>query len=143
MLNVIICGAAGRMGSTLVRLVHESRELKVAGAIESTDNPNMGKDAGEIAGVGNLGIPIGADLEPLLKNQAVVIEFTAPQATVEHARAAARKNVPIVIGTTGLNAKQHEEIKKLARSGRILISANMSLGVNLLVSLLGKVAGIL
>ncbi|HEX2385450.1 MAG TPA: 4-hydroxy-tetrahydrodipicolinate reductase, partial [Candidatus Binatia bacterium] len=122
------------MGSTLVRLVHESRELKVAGAIESTDNPNMGKDAGEIAGVGNLGIPIGADLELLLKkNQAVVIEFTAPQATVEHARAAARKNVPIVIGTTGLNAKQHEEIKKLARSGRILISANMSLGVNLLV----------
>jgi 4-hydroxy-tetrahydrodipicolinate reductase len=144
MLNVIICGAAGRMGSTLVRLVHESRELKVAGAIESTDNPNMGKDAGEIAGVGNLGIPIGADLELLLKkNQAVVIEFTAPQATVEHARSAARKNVPIVIGTTGLNAKQHEEIKKLARSGRILISANMSLGVNLLVSLLGKVAGIL
>jgi 4-hydroxy-tetrahydrodipicolinate reductase len=143
MLNVIICGAAGRMGSTLVRLIHESRDLKLAGAIESADNPNIGKDAGEVAGVGKRGIPIAADLEPLLKNSAVVIEFTAPEATVEHARSAARKNAPIVIGTTGLNAKQLEEIKKLARGGRILVSANMSLGVNLLVSLLGKVAGVL
>jgi 4-hydroxy-tetrahydrodipicolinate reductase len=143
MLNVIICGAAGRMGSTLVRLVHESRELSLSGAIESADNPNIGKDAGEVAGVGTLGIPIAVDLEPLLKSQTVVIEFTAPEATVAHARSATRKNAAIVIGTTGLNAKQHEEIKKLARSGRILVSANMSLGVNLLVSLLGRVAGIL
>jgi 4-hydroxy-tetrahydrodipicolinate reductase len=72
-----------------------------------------------------------------------VIEFTAPAATLEHARIAARKNASIVIGTTGLDPKQREEIEKLARDGRILISANMSLGVNLLVSLMGKVAGIL
>jgi 4-hydroxy-tetrahydrodipicolinate reductase len=143
MLGVIVCGAAGRMGSTLVRLINESRELKLLGAVESADNPNIGKDAGEAAGVGRLGIPIVAELAPLLKNQSVVVEFTAPEATIEHVRIAARKNIPIVVGTTGLNPKQHEEIKKLARTGRILISANMSLGVNLLVSLLGKVAGIL
>jgi 4-hydroxy-tetrahydrodipicolinate reductase len=143
MLDAIVCGAAGRMGATLVRLIHESRSLKLAGAVESPDNPQIGKDAGEIAGVGKLGIPIVAELEPLLKTEAVVIEFTAPAATLEHARIAARKNAPIVIGTTGLDAKQREEIEKLARNGRILISANMSLGVNLLVSLMGKVAGIL
>jgi 4-hydroxy-tetrahydrodipicolinate reductase len=143
MLGVIVCGAAGRMGSTLVRLINESRELKLAGAVEAADNPNIGKDAGEAAGVGRLGIPIVAELAPLLKNQSVVVEFTAPEATIEHVRIAARKNIPIVVGTTGLKPKQHEEIKKLARTGRILISANMSLGVNLLVSLLGKVAGIL
>ena len=143
MLGLIVCGAAGRMGSTLVRLIHESRELKLAGAVESAHHPNIGKDAGEIAGVGKLGVAIQAELEPLLRNQAVVVEFTAPEATLEHVRLAAKKNVPIVIGTTGLSAKQQEEIEKLARTGRVLISANMSLGVNLLVSLLGKVAGIL
>jgi 4-hydroxy-tetrahydrodipicolinate reductase len=143
MLGLIVCGASGRMGSTLVRLIHESRALKLAGAVESADHPNIGKDAGEIAGIGKLGVAIQADLEPLLKNQSVVVEFTAPEATLAHVRLAARKNVPIVVGTTGLNAKQQEEIQKLSRSGRILISANMSLGVNLLVSLLGKVAGIL
>ena len=143
MLGVIVCGAAGRMGSTLVRLVHESRDLKLVGSVESAGHPNVGKDAGEIAGVGKLGVPIVADLDPLLKNQSVVVEFTAPEATLEHARMAAQKNIPIVIGTTGLNPKQQAEIKKLAATGRILISANMSLGVNLLVSLLGKVAGIL
>ncbi len=143
MLDAIVCGAAGRMGATLVRLIHEGRSLKLAGAVESADNPQIGKDAGEVAGIGKLGIPIVAELEPLLKKEAVVIEFTAPAATLEHARIAARKNAPIVIGTTGLDPKQREEIEKLARNGRILISANMSLGVNLLVSLMGKVAGIL
>src|ERR1051325_2931798 len=143
MLDAIVCGAAGRMGATLVRLIHESRSLKLAGAVESPDNPQIGKDAGEVAGVGKLGVPIVAELEPLLKKQAVVIEFTAPAATLEHARIAARKNAPIVIGTTGLDPKQREEIVKLGRQGRILISANMSLGVNLLVSLMGKVAGVL
>ncbi|HTM09344.1 MAG TPA: 4-hydroxy-tetrahydrodipicolinate reductase [Verrucomicrobiae bacterium] len=143
MLGVIVCGAAGRMGSTLVRLIHETRDLKLAGGVESADHPNIGKDAGEVAGVGKLGVAIQDELEPLLKNQSVIVEFSAPEATLEHARSAARRNIPIVIGTTGLNPKQQDEIKKLARRGRILISANMSLGVNLLVSLLGKVAGIL
>ncbi len=124
-------------------MIHESRTLKLSGAVESGDNPNIGKDAGEVAGVGKLGVPIIADLDPLLKPQSVIVEFTAPEATLEHARSAARKNIPIVIGTTGLNPKQREEIEKLGRRGRILISANMSLGVNLLVSLMGKVAGIL
>jgi 4-hydroxy-tetrahydrodipicolinate reductase len=142
-LGLIVCGAAGRMGSTLVRLIQENRALKLIGAVESPDNPQIDKDAGEIAGLGKIGVPIVAHLAPLLKTQAVVIEFTAPAATLEHAKIAAEKNVPIVIGTTGLNQKQLDEIKKLSRKSRILISANMSLGVNLLVSLLGKVAATL
>ena len=143
MLNLIICGAAGRMGATLVRLVHEGKDTRLIGAVESPDNPHIGSDAGEAAGVGKIGIPIVAELRPLLKARAVVIEFTAPAATLEHAKAAAGKKVPIVIGTTGLNPRQSAAIKKLARKTPILLSANMSLGVNLLVSLLGKVAAIL
>ena len=102
-LGVVVCGAAGRMGSTLVRLIHENRAMKLAGAVESSDNPEIDKDAGEVAGVGKIG-------------------------------------VPIVIGTTGLNQKQLAEIKRLSSKTRVLISANMSLGVNLLVSLMGRVA---
>jgi 4-hydroxy-tetrahydrodipicolinate reductase len=128
------------MGSTIVRLVHQSGTMKVAGAIEGSAHPQLNKDAGEVAGVGQIGVPIATDLMPLLNGQVIIIEFTAPDATLEHAKLAAEKKVPIVIGTTGLDQAQMAEIKQLARRTPILLSANMSLGVNLLVSLMGKVA---
>ena len=140
MLGVIVCGAAGRMGSTLVRLVHESGAMKVVGAIEFAASPQLKKDAGEIAGAGRIGVPITSELAPLLKGEVVVIEFSTPEATLEHVKLAAEKKIPIVIGTTGSNQEQLAEIKKLSRRTPILLSVNMSLGVNLLVSLLGKVA---
>ena len=140
MLGVIVCGAAGRMGSTLVRLIHESGAMKVVGAIEFAGSPQLKKDAGEIAGVGRIGVPITAQLSPLLKGQIVVIEFSTPAATLEHVKLAAEKKIPVVIGTTGSDQNQLAEIKKLSRRTPILLSANMSLGVNLLVSILGKVA---
>jgi 4-hydroxy-tetrahydrodipicolinate reductase len=140
MLGVVVCGAAGRMGSTLVRLIHENRALKLTGAVESSGHPQIDKDAGEVAGVGKIGVPIAAEIALLLKSPVVIVEFTAPGATLEHVRVAAQKSIPIVIGTTGLNPKQLVEIKKLSSRTRVLISANMSLGVNLLVSLMGRVA---
>jgi 4-hydroxy-tetrahydrodipicolinate reductase len=140
MLGVIVCGAAGRMGSTLVRLIHGSGAMKVVGAIEFAGSPQLKKDAGEIAGVGSIGVSITAQLSPLLKGQVVVIEFSTPAATLEHVRLAAEKKIPIVIGTTGSDQNQLAEIKNLSRRTPVLLSANMSLGVNLLVSLLGKVA---
>ncbi len=140
MLGMIVCGAAGRMGSTLVRLIHGSGAMKVVGAVEFAGSPQLGKDAGEIAGVGNIDVPISSELAPLLQGQVVVIEFSTPAATLEHTRLAAEKKIPIVIGTTGSDQQQLDEIKALAAQTPILLSANMSLGVNLLVSLLGKVA---
>jgi 4-hydroxy-tetrahydrodipicolinate reductase len=140
MLGVVVCGAAGRMGSTVVRLVHESGALKLVGAVESAASPRINTDAGEVAGVGKVGVPITAQIAPLLKGRIVVIEFSTPEATLEHVRLAAEKKIPIVIGTTGSDQKQLAEIEKLSRRTPILLSANMSLGVNLLVSLLGKVA---
>jgi 4-hydroxy-tetrahydrodipicolinate reductase len=140
MLGVVVCGAAGRMGNALVRLVHESRGVKLVGAIEWSKSPQINKDAGEVAGVGKVGVPITARIEPLLKGQIVIIEFSAPGATLEHVKIAARKSIPIVIGTTGFSQKQLSEIRRLSRRTRVLISPNMSLGVNLLVSLMGRVA---
>ena len=143
MLSLIVCGAAGRMGSTVIRLAHESGAMKLVGAIEWSASPQISKDAGEVAGIGKIGVPITAQILPLLKGQVMVIEFSTPEATLEHLRVAAQKNVPIVIGTTGFNKEQSAEIKTLARRTRVLMSPNMSLGVNLLVSLMGKVAEIL
>jgi 4-hydroxy-tetrahydrodipicolinate reductase len=140
MLGVIVCGAAGRMGSTLVRLVHENRAMKLVGAVEFSGNSRIDQDAGEVAGVGKIGVPITAEMAPLLKGPVVIVEFTAPDATLEHVKIAAKKNIPIVIGTTGLNPKQLAEIKRLSSKTRVLIAANMSLGVNLLLSLMGRVA---
>lgn len=139
-MRLIVCGAAGRMGSTVVRLIHEGSGTKLAGAVESPANAHIGKDVGEVAGIGKIGVPITAQITPLLKGQVVVVEFTTPEATLEHLRIAARKDTPIVIGTTGFNPKQLAEIKRLSRGTRVLMSPNMSVGVNLLVSLLGKVA---
>ncbi len=140
MVGVIVCGAAGRMGSTVVRLIHEGSTTRLVGAVEAAGNLQINQDAGEVAGVGKIGVPIAAQIGPLLKGGVVVIEFTTPEATLEHVKLASQKNVSIVIGTTGFSQEQLAEIKKLSRRTRILISPNMSLGVNLLVSLLGKVA---
>src|SRR3989304_1136358 len=114
MLGVIVCGAAGRMGSTLVRLVHESGAREGVGAIESAGRREPKKGAGKTAGVGSIGVPITAQLSPLLKGQVVIIEFSTPEATLEHVKLAAEKKIPIVIGTTGSDQKQLAEIKKLS-----------------------------
>ncbi len=143
MLDVIVCGAGGRMGSTVVRLIHEDVATRLVGAVEAAGNPQIGKDAGEVAGVGKAGVPITAHIAPPSNGQTVIIEFTAPEATLEHAKSASQKNVPIVIGTTGFDQKQLGEIRKLSRRSRILVSPNMSLGVNLLVNLIGGVARVL
>jgi 4-hydroxy-tetrahydrodipicolinate reductase len=140
MLGLIVCGAGGRMGTTVVRLAHEGGSMKVVGAIEGRGNPQLGRDAGEAAGVGKIGVPIAADLIPSPKGPSVIIEFSTPEATLQHARFAAQRKIPMVIGTTGLNPEQLAEIKKLARRTPVLVSANMSLGVNLLIRLLGDVA---
>ena len=131
------------MGTTVVRLVHEGGSMKIVGAIEGVTSTHIGKDAGEVAGVGKIGVAIAAELSPLVKDRVVIVEFSTPEATVEHARFAAQKTIPMVIGTTGLNQQQSAEIKKLAHRTPILVSSNMSLGVNLLIPLLGDVAKIL
>jgi 4-hydroxy-tetrahydrodipicolinate reductase len=140
MLQVIVCGAAGRMGSTVVRLIHETGGMKLVGAVEWSGSPQIDADAGDVAGVGKTGVPITAQIGPLLKGQPVVIEFTSPEATLGHVKAASQAKAPIVIGTTGLNPRQLAEIERLARRTPVLVSPNMSVGVNLLLSVLGRVA---
>jgi 4-hydroxy-tetrahydrodipicolinate reductase len=142
-LGIIVCGVGGRMGGAVVRAIQPSAGIKLVAAIDRPGSARLGKDAGEISAAGHLGISITDKLDPVLKPNTVIIDFTNPEASLISLRAAAKIKVPMVIATTGFNAAQQAEIKRLARRTPTLLSANTSLGVNVLVSLLGKAAKML
>ena len=144
MIRVTIQGAAGRMGRMLVAQVAANADMKLVGATEQGICPLLGQDAGIVAGVGALDVPLTTDLEGCLAQSDAIIAFTAPDATMDMARKAAARNVAMVIGTTGLTATQKEELAALATQGaRIVFAPNMSVGVNLLFALCNQVARIL
>ncbi|HXV78695.1 MAG TPA: 4-hydroxy-tetrahydrodipicolinate reductase, partial [Candidatus Binatia bacterium] len=103
----------------------------------------IGKDAGEMSAAGHLNVPIAAEIEPHLKRNTVIVDFTNPEASLGYLRVAAKTATPVVIATTGFNPKQVAEIKRLCRRTPTLLSANTSLGVNVLVSLLSRAAKML
>jgi 4-hydroxy-tetrahydrodipicolinate reductase len=142
-LGIIVCGVGGRMGGAVVRAVKDSAGVELVGAIDKPGSARLGKDAGEISAAGHLGIPVTDKLEAILKPQSVIVDFTNPDASLGFLRSAAKIRAPIVIATTGFTPKQLAEIKILAQRTPTLLSANTSLGVNVLVSLLGKAAQML
>jgi len=143
MANVVIAGAAGRMGSRLVTLVQEDKELRLVAALEAPGHPALLQDAGEVAGIGKVGVPITADPEGALGRDRILIEFSVPDASLGHLRMAARQGGRAVIGTTGFAAAQREEIERLAREIPILLSPNMSVAVNVAFRVLGEMARLL
>jgi len=140
MINVIVAGAAGRMGNRLVALIKDSPALTLTGAIEGKGHPALGDDAGEIAGCGKSGVLITSDLSPLLDRGAVVIDFSAPEATLNHFRIVAQHRRAMVIGTTGLAGSALEELTSLAGQVPCVFSPNMSVGVNLLYKVIAEMA---
>ncbi|RIX99165.1 4-hydroxy-tetrahydrodipicolinate reductase [Aureimonas flava] len=140
-MRLVILGAAGRMGRTLVRLAHEAPDLTVAAALERPGSLALGSDAGQLAGAGHLGVPVTDDLDAALAAGDGVIDFTAPAASVFLARETARRGLVHVIGTTGCSAADDEAIAAAGAQGaRIVKSGNMSLGVNLLSVLVEQAA---
>jgi 4-hydroxy-tetrahydrodipicolinate reductase len=138
--GLVITGASGRMGQTLVRLAQASDRLRLVGCVERAGNPWVGRDVGEAMGGPALGVRVTDDpLEAFAKAQAVV-DFTTPAATVEFAALAAQARAVHVIGTTGLEAGHLAKIEAASRHAVIVRAGNMSLGVNLLVRLTQKVA---
>ncbi|MBI3797909.1 MAG: 4-hydroxy-tetrahydrodipicolinate reductase [Deltaproteobacteria bacterium] len=141
--NVIVCGAAGRMGKLLVTLVREHPETRLVGAIEAPAHSALGKDAGEVAGIGTIGIKVSEDYSAVAAPDNVTLDFTIAEAALDHLRAAVAKGAAIVIGTTGFSAEQRAEAEQLAPKTRTLISPNMSIGVNVLQKVVADVARIL
>src|SRR5918992_4541911 len=124
MVDIIVCGAAGRMGSTVVRLSQQTADVRLVGAVEYAGSPDIGRDAGEIAGVGKVGVLLSDRISSLLKDDAVIIDFTQPGASLAFLRAAVEKSVPMVICTTGFDSAEVAEIEKLAARTRVVFSAN-------------------
>ena len=135
MLKIIITGAAGRMGRRLVTHVVEDNDLQLIGATESPGSPYIGQDAGAVAGVGELNIPILEDMDIAIKHADVVVDFSTGD-VLGNARLAAAHNVASVIGTTALTDADKAELQSLAADGaRIVYTTNYSIGVNMLFHL--------
>ena len=137
---LIVLGAGGRMGRRIMALADADSGARVAAAVEIAGSPLAGRDAVELAGTAPLGVAVVSDLSQAISMAgagAVVIDFTAPEAALEHARCAADAGSPLVIGTTGFSRAQRDEIEALASRIPVLLSANMSIGVNVLLGLVG------
>ncbi len=135
--KLIVVGAAGRMGRRIVALAMESSRFDIVGAVEKADNPEIGKDAGLLAGTALLNIAV-SDSWPAGANLA--IDFSSPEATDNTLTHCVQSGISLVLGTTGLTAQQHDAIKAAARKIPILYGTNMSVGMNVLFALVGKAA---
>ena len=142
-MRIAVAGAAGRMGRRIVANILESDNFQLTGALEYAGSPDLGKDAGLLAGCAACNVAITSDIEAALANADAVIDF-ATGGVMECARVAAAKNVAMVIGTTAMTNEEKAELKELTNKGfRLVMSGNMSVGVNLLFKVTKEVAKIL
>jgi 4-hydroxy-tetrahydrodipicolinate reductase len=142
-MRVAIIGASGRMGKNLIDAVNQTEGLTVSAAIERPDNSLLGADAGELAGLGKLGVKIVGSLEDVVNDFDVLIDFTTPETTVHNLAVCLANNKKIVIGTTGFDAVGLAAIDKAAEKIAIIFAANYSVGVNLCLKLLKQAAEVL
>lgn len=139
-MELVVVGAAGRMGRTLMRVIAETQGARLAAAIERPGSPDLGKDAGELAGTGANGVRVGDDPLTAFARADGVLDFTTPASSVEFSGYAAQARIVHVIGTTGCSAGDDARIAAAARHAAIVKSGNMSLGVNLLSALVEQAA---
>ena len=142
-MRLVVMGAGGRMGRALVKAITEATGVTVCAALERAGSPALGKDAGDLAGVGPLGVPVTDDALAAVVNAEGIVDFTAPSATIELAALAAQARIAHIIGTTGLSGDDLAKIAAAARHAPIVRSGNMSLGVNVLAVLVQKAAAAL
>jgi 4-hydroxy-tetrahydrodipicolinate reductase len=139
-MKLVVVGAAGRMGRSLIAAITEIEGASLAAAVERPGTDAVGADAGELAGLGTLGIPVTDDAAAAFADADGVVDFTAPAVSVSFARLAADAGIVHVVGTTGLDDDQEDAIGKAALSTAVVRSGNMSLGVNLLSVLVQQAA---
>ncbi|HVZ53608.1 MAG TPA: 4-hydroxy-tetrahydrodipicolinate reductase [Pseudolabrys sp.] len=139
-MRLIVAGAGGRMGRTLVKAIAETKGLKLAGALEDARSPLIGWDAGTLAGLGENHIKLTGDAATQISAADAIIDFTIPVASLALTALAAQAGKVHVIGTTGFSAAEEAKIAEAAKTAVIVKSGNMSLGVNLLAALTKRVA---
>lgn len=142
MTRVVVTGAAGRMGTQIVRLVRATDGMSLAGAVERPGSA-VGEDAGALAGTGPAGVLVVDDLAKALASADVVIDFTAHEASARHAEACAERGVPLVIGSTGFTPEAKARVAAAAKRIPIVLAPNMSVGVTVLFELVRQAAKVL
>lgn len=142
MTNIAITGAAGRMGRALVTVVSETGGVQLTAAVDRKDNPAIGSDAGELAGIGKLGVELVDDLASVIDRFDVLIDFTIADATAGNLELCAAHGKKMVIGTTGLNEDQKRRIHACGEKIAIVFAPNYSVGVNATFKLLEVAADI-
>jgi 4-hydroxy-tetrahydrodipicolinate reductase len=138
--NLIINGAAGRMGKTILALAAQQEQLKIIAAVEKPDHPDLGKDAGTIAGIEPINVKLNTNFPPQAD---VMIDFSLPEAADKILDFCTKNNIALVMGTTGLSQNQHDKLKKAAKKIPLLYATNMSVGMNILFEIAPKLAKML
>jgi 4-hydroxy-tetrahydrodipicolinate reductase len=138
--RIAILGAGGRMGRMLVQCLAGTDGARLSAAVEQAGNPLIGEDAAALAGLPAAGIAIRADVPGALSGSDAAIDFTTPSATIQHAKRAAERGIPLVIGTTGMAAADEESLADTAEHIPIVYAANFSVGMNLLADLVRRAA---
>lgn len=143
-IDLVVCGAAGRMGRLLVTLASEDPGLRVVGAVEAATHPALGRDAGEVAASGRIGVALTSDFAACCRPEVVALDFTGvPSATLTHAKLAADRGAGLVVGTTGFSSAQENELRTIAARTRSVIASNYSVGVTVLRDLVTRAARLL
>ena len=142
MIKVVVTGAAGRMGIQIARAVRATEGMALSGAVERP-GVAVGQDVGVLAGVGPVGVIVGDDLAKALPGADVVIDFTSHEASARHAEVCAERGVALVIGSTGFTPEAKARVAAAARKIPVVLSPNMSVGVNVLFELVRQAAKIL
>lgn len=143
MTRVAVTGAAGRMGKHLIEAINAAENASLGAAVVRPDSSLVGSDAGELAGVGRLGVEVSGDLNAVMDDFDVLIDFSTPSVTIANAKACAAARKPIVIGTTGFSLGQKEELYAVPAQIPVCMAANFSTGVNLCLKLLDTTARVL
>ncbi|MBQ0755811.1 MAG: 4-hydroxy-tetrahydrodipicolinate reductase, partial [Amphritea sp.] len=140
MIRIAVTGAAGRMGKTNIEAIQAADGVKLGAAIVESASSLIGADAGEVAGVGKQGVAIVGSLSEVMDDFDVLIDFTAPKATLSNLALCAEHGKAMVIGTTGLSDAERAELTSFGGKMPVVFASNMSVGVNLCFKLLAQAA---
>ena len=143
MQRIAVMGAAGRMGKTLIEAVRQASDTTLGAAIDRPDSSLIGADVGELAGVGKIGLILQGDLQAVLDQFDVLIDFTHPSVTLKNLEVCRRSGKAMVIGTTGFSVEEKQLLEAAAKDIPIVFAANYSVGVNLCLKLLDTAARVL
>jgi len=140
MVRAVVTGAAGRMGGRIISIIDAAEGIELAGALEHAGHYALGRDAGEVAGIGRLGVEIKDDVEVVMTNADVLIDFTFPDVTIENLKIVSKLKKSAVVGSTGFSGNDMEDVKGIAESIPCVLAPNMSIGVNLMLKLVAEAA---